>query len=317
MSIISRPEDDHKVAISTRDNRIWKKLRGTTILSAVNAYLSSLRNDDTWKNYQSAFKIFFEVGMLDPNQNLQFLSLANVDSIGDNIRRKIVGCEGTKQARVAAFIGFTSYIERATQGMIRKMRPCQSAGNETFRRLRTKSATDALSSDQCKEFLHYLSGRDTRMALVAKMLLQGSKRVSEVLNARIEDINWEKGTILFKQKKSKIDDCTVITFPQNYMRDLKIYLGSRDGGLIFVSRNGRKIDSSYVYKVFVGASVELDLPVKVTPHVLRASAITILSQKGVSSDQIMRVSGHASPAQVVYYDKTDREENVSREYNLI
>ena len=104
MSIISSPKDDHKAAVAVRDNRIWEKLRGTTILSAVNAYLSSLRNDHTRNNYRAAFKIFFEMGLLNPNQNLQFLSLANVDSIGDNIRRKVVGCEGTKQARVAAFI---------------------------------------------------------------------------------------------------------------------------------------------------------------------------------------------------------------------
>lgn len=318
MSIISTPEDDHKVAMLTRDNCIWEKLRGTTILSAVNAYLSSLRNDGTRNNYRSAFKIFFERGLLDPNQNLQFLSLANVDNIGDNIRRKVVGCEGTKQARVAAFIGLTSYLERATQGMVRKMRPCRAAGNETFRRLRTKAVTEALSPSQCKEFLSFLSEKNSKMALIAKMLLQGAKRISEVLEARIEDIDWVNGMILFDQKKTKIEDgCTVITFPQGYMSELRSYLGDRGSGLIFISRNGKKIASSHVYKFFVGVSVEIGLAVKVTPHVLRASAITILSQKGASSDQIMKVSGHSSPSQVVYYDKTAREKNVSREYNLL
>lgn len=150
------------------------------------------------------------------------------------------------------------------------------------------------------------------------MLLQGTKRVSEVLDARIEDINGDKGTILFQQKKSGADDaCTVITFPRDYMQQLKGYLGGKEGGLIFTSRNGRRLVASYLYKAFVAASVEVELPIKVTPHVLRATAITILSQKGVSSDQIMKVSGHSSPAQVVYYDKTEREENVSREYCLI
>jgi len=154
---------------------------------------------------------------------------------------------------------------------------------------------------------------------MAKMLLlQGAKRVSEVLDAKIEDINWGKGTILFQQKKSSSDDaCTVITFPRDYMQQLRGYLGGREKGVIFTSRNERRIVSSYLYKAFVAASVDLGLPINVTPHVLRATALTILSRKGVSSDQIMKVSGHASPSQVIYYDKTDSEENVSREYCLI
>ena len=318
MKDILSDKSSRQVAISDRDNLLWEKLRETSILSAADAYLNSMGNKGTRYMYRCYFNGFFREGLLNPRQNLQFLSLANVDAIGDEIRRRSVGCEGTKQTKVAAYIGFTSYLERTTQGMIRKMKPCKTSGSETFKRLRMKSATEALTELQCEKFIHGVSDKCFRMGLIVKMLLQGAKRVSEVLEARIENIDWSKGTILFNQKKCKVGDgCTVITFPQSYLNELRAYVGDRESGLIFITRNGKKISSNHLYIFFVGVSVSIKLPIKVTPHVLRASAITILSQKGVSSDAIMKVSGHASPAQVVYYDKTSREENVSKEYTLI
>jgi len=52
-------------------------------------------------------------------------------------------------------------------------------------------------------------------------------------------------------------------------------------------------------------------------HTLRATAITVLTNKGYNVEQIMKVSGHATPNCVSYYDKTPIEKNITEEVALI
>ena len=154
--------------------------------------------------------------------------------------------------------------------------------------------------------------------LVAKTILQGAKRVSEVLFSRIEDIDWAKNQIIFKQLKSKeIEKYTVISYPDSYMQELREYIGDRKTGIIFVTRNGKPLSQPHLYRIFASASIDAGLPFTVHPHVLRASAITYLSVQGYHADQIMKVSGHADIKLVRYYDKTPIEQNPSKDISLI
>lgn len=316
MSIIQRNNLDHDQAVSTRNNKLWEELLTFTILEAATTFIYTIKNKHTRTSYTNSFNKIFRKRLLDAQQDLQFLSLANVDNIGDNIRESIEGSEATKQLAIATFVSFTSYLERLTQGMIRKMRPCKAGGRETFKTIRTKAKTEALNLKDCRRFLGSICKLNPKLGLIAKMLLQGGKRASEVLGSKIENIDWEAGTILFEQKKSdSLDSCTVITFPQSYLVELKSYIGNREGGLIFITRNGKMIGNDYLNRSFLYASSLVGL--RVTPHVLRTSAITILMDKGCSSEEIMKVSGHASPSQVIYYDKSSRSKNVTKEINLI
>ena len=68
---------------------------------------------------------------------------------------------------------------------------------------------------------------------------------------------------------------------------------------------------------FAKAGKEAGMPFKITPHVLRASAVTYLKQQGFQDSDIMRVTGHASSEMVYAYDKSARSDNASKKVNLI
>ena len=308
-------------AVASRDEAIWKELSKISVRKAAEFFLATLKGN-TQRAYRAAFNSIFELltdsKIFDPQNSLQTLSLANLEFLLDEIRDKIPGAESTKQARAAAFIAFTRYLQRSTGGLIRKVVPKKEKSNPTFRQIRETSVTKALTRVQWMKFLTALKRTSYRDYLIAKMILQGAKRVGEVLSAQINQINWSNNQITFKQFKSKeLEKFTIITYPDSFMTDLKEYLGDRKEGLIFVTRNGKPITQPHLYRSFSLAGIQVGIPFTVHPHVLRASAITYLTSQGYHADQIMRVSGHADAKLVRYYDKTPIEQNPTKDVTLI
>lgn len=308
-------------AKAVRDEAVWKELSKMSLQQASLHFLQTLTGH-TKRAYAAAFrsifKLFREFKIFSPEASLQTLALSNVEFLLDEIRAKLPGSEATKQARAAAFISLTRYLQRATGGLIRAAQPNHEKTRPTFRQMRVTAATQSLTKVQWMKFLQALRQTSFRDYLVAKMVLQGAKRISEVLSARVEQIDWNRSQITFKQLKSKeIEKFTIITYPREFMEELQKYLGDRKEGVIFTTKFGKTLTQAHMYRAFKEAGKKSGAPFTVHPHVLRASAITHLSMQGYSVDQIMKVSGHADSKLVRYYDKTPIENNPSKEVNLI
>jgi integrase/recombinase XerD len=156
-----------------------------------------------------------------------------------------------------------------------------------------------------------------RDCLIAKVALQGGKRINEVLTLTTEQIAWDKNEITFVQSKTKgTHKETVITYPKSLMDALKEYIGNRQG-LVFITRTGKSVPLIQLANSFEKAGVKANIPFKITPHVLRASAVTYLKQQGFSDSDIMRVTGHASEEMVYAYDKSSRADNASKKVSLV
>jgi len=149
-------------------------------------------------------------------------------------------------------------------------------------------------------------------------MLQGAKRVSEVLESEISQINWEEDRITFKQKKAEqLEKETVIHYPHRFMEELKSYLGGRQEGFVFLSKNKNQISRVQVFLVFRMAGKQAFIQQKISPHCLRATAITLFISKGYNTSQITKVSGHSDAKMVDYYDKSDKADNLTQELVLI
>ena len=129
----------YKQAIELRNELVWRNLSNTKILEAASAFLESLGSVHTKRAYQTSFDLFFAKGMLDPNMSLQTLSVMNLEHLIDLMRQQVDGSEATKQARTAAFISFTAFLQRRTGGMLRKVLANREKGSQTFKRIREKA----------------------------------------------------------------------------------------------------------------------------------------------------------------------------------
>lgn len=320
--------------LELKQEAIWQQLAQVKFRDALDQWLDSILNPRTQKSYKTAIEELIARGFLDPNWSLQQFSLLSPDQIIDTIKtvpihiRDMTGKDTsrqwsmrTREARIACFLSFTRYLSRKSEGMIRRGVPSKNGIEKTFSENPRKVKSEAMIRSQISGFFEKLDQLNSRDAMIARLCLHGAKRINEVLALKVEQIDFEKKQILFHQSKSKFsDDFTVINFEkpaaEALLFDLKRYIGERKG-LVFVTANGKGIDQRQIDRNFYKAGQRAGLPFRVSPHNLRATAVTLWKEDGFSDSLIMKATGHASSEMVHKYDKSDLADNVTKKSCLI
>ena len=191
--------------------------------------------------------------------------------------------------------------------------------------MRDKCTTKALSLPEWHKFIAELEKLNKRDALIARALLHGAKRVSECISISLDQIDWDTNIIRFKQSKTGGTFREIpITYPQEFMSEIKGYIEStaqkrakKGSNNVFITNTGSVVTRYRLNHSFDVAGKRADLKIKVTPHVLRATWVTLVKKQGFSDSDIMQVTGHRSLTMVLAYDKSSDEENISRKVNFI
>jgi integrase/recombinase XerD len=302
-------------AKSLRDGIAWTLIDSVNLDAIISEWLGTLK-ERTRINYKSGFNKLTECGVINPFISLQAFSLVNHDAVVDKIKQLPMK-ETTRQARAALYISFTRYLSRRFKGLFSKAMPSREGNEKTFYRVHEKVVTEAMNQSQWSAFFNALDKINLRDSLIGKVALQGGKRIREVLSLRTEQINWEKREITFTQSKTRgVSKQTVITYPKTIMDYLKALINGREGYL-FISSKGNPIILNQVSNTFSRAGKKAGISFKITPHVLRASAVTYLKQQGFSDGDIMKITGHSSGEMIRAYDKSDRADNPSKKVNLV
>lgn len=307
-------------ALSVRNELIWSNMNEVTVEQAVNQWLKTLANDKTRKNYTCAFKKLYELGILNPLVSLQQLAIVSHRTVIQAIKRIEGLSECSKQARAAAYISFTRYLSDVLEGNFRRAIPCKDGTiqtTKTFEKVHEEVQTQAMTPHEWKAFLVELQKINPRDCLIAKLALQGAKRLNEVLSLNKDKINFETGEITFTQLKTKGKPReTTITYPASILNELRIYIGDRRG-LVFITRSGKSVLPTQVQNTFAQAGIAAKIRFKVHPHVLRASAITEYKRLGYSDSDISKISGHADLEMLNAYDKSSKKDNASKKVSLV
>lgn len=303
-------------ARTLKEESVWENLKNIRLEQAISLWLDTL-SLLTRLNYQSAFTKLVGLRMLDPLMSLQGFALINGDGIVDRIKQIDGWSETTRQSRAAAFISFTRFLCRRTEGVIKKAQPSREGVTKTFFRVHEKVASKAMTQAEWTLFFQELQKINPRDCLIGKIMLQGGKRANEVLRLTIDRIDFEKRQVTFLQSKARgLLKETVITYPDSIMDQLKEYIGNREG-LVFITRGGQRVLLTQIAITFAKAGKRAGISFKISPHTLRASAVTYLKQQGFRDTDIMKITGHASSEMVNAYDKSDRADNPSKSIALI
>jgi integrase len=305
-----------KEALLAREELQWQALQNHSVGFAIEEWLSTL-GGHTCRNYISAFNRLTEIGLVDIHASLQAFSLLNHNTVIDQIKLVENWSEATRQARAAAYIAFTRFLSRRTDGLVKKAEPSREGTSKTFFKVREKVATPSMNRSEWTRFFDALQAQNPRDCLIGKLALQGGKRISEVLGLQAADVIWEDRRIRYRQSKTKGTHKEIwITYPRHVLQELEAYIEDRNGA-VFVTRGGRPVQSFQVWRSFVRAGEKAKIPFRVTPHVLRASLVTYLKSQGFSDTDIMAVTGHSSAEMVFAYDKRRQHENASQTISLI
>ena len=110
-----------------------------------------------------------------------------------------------------------------------------------------------MTQSQWLAFLEELSLINARDCLIAKLALQGGKRIGEVLALSVEQMSWEENQITFSQSKTKgVQKETVITYSRSILEALNLYLNGRQG-TVFTTRTGKKVPRIQLASTFAKA----------------------------------------------------------------
>lgn len=163
----------------------------------------------------------------------------------------------------------------------------------------------ALTRRQAADLLAYVnSTSDQRTGIIVRLLAQTGMRVSELCNARAEDLGMSGGhhTLTITRKGGERQ---ALPIGGDTCERIMDYLDGRTAGWILeVRRTERRgagndgcMDRSYVRVLLRRISREAGLPPEVCermhPHVMRHSAATLLAADNVPPHEIQQMLGHA------------------------
>lgn len=153
-----------------------------------------------------------------------------------------------------------------------------------------------LSEEEAKKMIDSCSNNHER--LVVKFLYTSGMRVSEACNARIEDMQPERGLIKIRQGKGGKDRWTLLS--KSWLDEFR-QSDNRNEGFVFAKENGKPFTSITFQRIVAKAAKNAGITKKVTPHILRHSFSTSLLRKGVNIKLIQSTLGHESLATTSIY----------------
>lgn len=172
-----------------------------------------------------------------------------------------------------------------------------------------------------------LAARDAAML---EVFYAGALRVSEIINAKLEDLKLDAGYVLVRGKGDKERIVPLGKSAQDaltkYMEQARCMLAegrvaesgrtaSRNQPLLFVARGGRKLTRQRVWQMVRAASVASGRAA--SPHMLRHSCATHMVENGADLRTVQTILGHAdiSTTQVYTHLALDRLRTVYRNHH--
>lgn len=136
-------------------------------------------------------------------------------------------------------------------------------------------------------------------------------RVSELCGLALDDVRLDMGYLraFGKGRKERIVPVgrTAIESVREYLESLRPRLDRRGSRMLFLSRTGRPLERTNVWRLVVKYARRMGLPGKVSPHTLRHSFATHLLQGGADLRIVQELLGHADVSTTQIYTHVDRD----------
>jgi integrase/recombinase XerD len=148
--------------------------------------------------------------------------------------------------------------------------------------------------------------------LMLKLLLYTAVRVSELVNIRVNDVDFDGCKIFINRGKGSKD--RYILFPSSFQLVLKTFLDARPNNtFLFESRLKQPYTSRRIQQIVRTYTEQSGLRRTVHPHLLRHQMLTFLTAQGLSDAKIQLISGHENRKSLELYQHLSLE-SVEKDY---
>jgi integrase/recombinase XerC len=141
--------------------------------------------------------------------------------------------------------------------------------------------------------------------LIFTILYQTGVRRSELISLKEKDIDKNSGTIkvLGKGNKERIIPVNnkLLQITDEYISEKRELFPNLSLNLLFVSKKGKELNPKYVYTIVKNNLAKVSTNQRKSPHVLRHSFATHLTNNGAQINAIKELLGHSSLASTQIY----------------
>jgi integrase/recombinase XerD len=181
-----------------------------------------------------------------------------------------------------------------------------------------KKLPDVPKEDEIERYYKAVwKSQNFRDMVIIKTFLYTGIRVSELVNIRLEDVDYDRCQIRINAGKGKKD--RMVPFPTSFkevlamhadkMRQLNaVYLFESNWKRKYTDRGVRKILEKYVERAGIKRSI--------SPHRLRHFLLTWLKKQGIDDSFIQPYSGHSTRQSLEVYSKLTIKE-AQKEYDRV
>jgi len=140
--------------------------------------------------------------------------------------------------------------------------------------------------------------------LIIQIGYSAGLRVSEIINLKWQDIDFDRNLIHLKKAKGKKDRIVMLSLK---VKDGLINLTSNKQGNIFLTNRNGKYTQRAIQKIIENAAMKAGIRKKITPHTLRHSFATHLLENGTDIRYIRDLLGHSDINTTLIYTKVSNK----------
>ncbi|MDP3881817.1 MAG: tyrosine-type recombinase/integrase [Nanoarchaeota archaeon] len=167
-----------------------------------------------------------------------------------------------------------------------------------------------------EEVLALINSADNEKSrLIVSLLYSGGLRVSELVNLKAHDINFNEKVGWVRRGKGAKD--RIFSISETLSGELEHYLKNRQH--IYVFSKNEPLTTRNIQKIIKGMKEKAGINKKVTPHTLRHSFATHLLEQGTDIRLIQALLGHSSlsTTQVYTHISSDQIKKVKNPFDSL
>lgn len=165
---------------------------------------------------------------------------------------------------------------------------------------RPERLPEVLTQEEVKLLINSI--KNNKHKLMVSLLYGAGLRVSELLNLKVGEINFENKYGFVRQGKGRKD--RIFILPEKLIADLKILsinekLSAED--YLFLTNRRERYSARSIAEIVKKACKTVGIKRRIHPHTLRHSFATHLIENGSSINEVQALLGHKSPETTMIY----------------
>lgn len=259
-------------------------------------------SDHTIKNYSIDLREFIE---FTNNKNIKKI---NIDDIRSFLKQLYTLKYSTRSIsrKISSLKSYFNYLESED---IIKNNQASLISNPKIE----KSLPNYLNYKDLEKLLNapdLTKKQGIKDALILEMLYSSGLRVSELVNIKLKDINFNEKKILILGKGNKE---RYVYYGNPCEKLLNMYLEKfKPKEYLFINNKNNKINERTIRKIVSDMAKKAEVPVHVTPHTLRHTYATHMLNEGADLKSVGDLLGHEnlSTTQIYTHVSNERLRNV-------